>query len=138
MIARKHLLQGLGMDLDAGPLPAIGNLILHLIYGATLGAMYAIPEVSTTSDRVNHAEIARQENDGLAAGLLIGLLVGVVVGVLLGMFVDTGAFSETGMLLASAGLGSVFGGMLGAFAGLGVSERHDPGASTPQPHSGQP
>ena len=35
-----------GADLDAGPLPAIGNLILHLIYGAVLGSMYTVPDRS--------------------------------------------------------------------------------------------
>src|SRR5262245_37643628 len=56
----------LGMDLDAGPFPAIGNLVLHLIYGATLGTICAIPEVTPTEDTVDDARAARWENDGIA------------------------------------------------------------------------
>src|SRR5215216_2061919 len=31
----------LGMDVGAGPLPILGNLLLHLVYGAVLGSAYA-------------------------------------------------------------------------------------------------
>ena len=60
-----------GADLDAGPLPAIGNLVLHLIYGAILGTVYCIPEsaASTEDDR----RAAQLENDGTALGLVVGL-----------------------------------------------------------------
>lgn len=114
-----------GVDLDAGPLPALGNLILHLIYGAALGAMYAVPEVSPTADRVDDARAARWENDGIAAGLLVGLLIGIATGGVLGMFVDSASFTDTGILLIGGALGAAFGGMLGAFAGLGVGGRRE-------------
>lgn len=115
----------LGMDLNAGPLPALGNLLLHLIYGAALGAICAIPEVTPSDDRVDDARIARWENDGLALGLLVGLLVGVAAGGALGMFVDSSSFSDTGILLAGGALGCAFGGWVGAFAGLGLGQRHE-------------
>jgi len=45
----------LGNQLDASALPVLGNLILHAIYGAVLGSMYAIEEREakdfTASDR---------------------------------------------------------------------------------------
>ena len=37
----------LGSEVGAGPLPALGNLVLHLIYGAVLGGVFAIPEISS-------------------------------------------------------------------------------------------
>ena len=109
-----------GADLDAGPLPAFGNLALHLVYGAALGSMYAVPEVTPTTDQVDDARTARLENDGIAAGLLVGLLVGIAGGGLLGMFVNSDTFTDSGLLLVGGALGSAIGGWLGAFAGLGV------------------
>jgi hypothetical protein len=87
--------------------------------------MYAVPEVTPTTDQVNDARAARLENDGIAAGLLIGLLVGVAGGGLLGVFVDSDTFTDTGMLLTGGALGAAFGGMVGAFAGLGVGGRRE-------------
>lgn len=114
-----------GADLNAGPMPAIGNLILHLVYGAVLGTVYAIPEVTPTEDRVDHARVARWENDGIAFGLLVGLLVGIAAGGALGIFIDAENFSDTGILLACAALGSAIGGWLGAFAGLSLGQRRE-------------
>jgi len=114
-----------GSKLDAGPLPIVGNLFLHLIYGATLGWMYALPEVSPTPDSVDDARAARLENDGIAVGLLTGLIAGVAVGGALGIVVNSSTFSDTNLLLAGGALGAVVGGMLGAFAGLDIGERHE-------------
>lgn len=113
-----------GMDLDAGPLPILGNLALHLVYGVSLGTMYAIPEVSLTADAVDDARIAKWENDGIAAGLILGLVAGLVVGALLAVFVSTDAYGPTGIILASGALGTAVGGVAGPLFGLDWGERH--------------
>lgn len=114
-----------GMDLDAGPLPIVGNLVLHIIYGVTLGTICAIPEVTPTEDTVDDARIARWENDGIAIGLLVGLLVGVSAGGALSMFINAENFSDTGILLSGGALGCAIGGWIGAFAGLGMAEKRE-------------
>src|SRR5262249_55957411 len=62
-----------GKDIHAGPLPVIGNLILHLIYGAVLGSLYAIDLEAwldgSEADR-NHAEAQQR---GAALGTVVGL-----------------------------------------------------------------
>ena len=53
----------LGMNIGAGPLPILGNLILHLVYGAVLGSAYAEAAEDwlddTDVDRVNAAAAER-------------------------------------------------------------------------------
>ena len=45
----------LGMGVGAGPLPILGNLILHLVYGAVLGSSYA----EATEDWLDDTEVDR-------------------------------------------------------------------------------
>ncbi|RIK36140.1 MAG: hypothetical protein DCC58_19630 [Chloroflexi bacterium] len=115
----------LGVDLGAGPLPALGNLVLHAVYGLALGAMFAIPEVTPSEENLDAARTARWENDGIAIGLLLGLLVGAATGAALGIFVEHERFNDTNLLLGAAALGCALGGWLGAFAGLGVAQRRE-------------
>jgi len=44
----------LGMSLGAGPLPIVGNLVLHLVYGAVLGLVYG-PVGDSVLDDPRHA-----------------------------------------------------------------------------------
>jgi hypothetical protein len=118
----------LGMDLDAGPLPAIGNLVLHLIFGATLGVVYALPEVNPAEDRPDDVVYAKMENDGIAVGLLGGLSIGLIVGLVLGLFVGGDEISGTNIALLCGAAGTVIGGIIGPFIGLGVGERQQNGA----------
>src|SRR6185369_12180348 len=77
----------LGMSLGAGPLPIIGNLVLHLVYGAVLGSVYG-PAGDSVLDDPRHAaagdDIWEGPNSevGAARGLMIGLGLGVVAGLL--------------------------------------------------------
>ena len=76
-----------GVGLGAGPLPIIGNLILHLIYGAMLGVIYGpagdtIPGGALEGDDVwasprSQVSAAR----GVLAGLVLGTVAGLVVAV---------------------------------------------------------
>jgi hypothetical protein len=108
----------LGRDIGAGPLPVIGNLILHLVYGAVLGAFYAIPLEADLDDpaaeRAHALSAERGAAVGVIAGLVIGLALGWVFGPMLGELGDRSAVALAGALVGSAlGLG------VGSFVGLG-------------------
>jgi hypothetical protein len=106
--------------LNAGPLPILGNLILHLVYGAALGKVYAshavwkepVSEVSEANIQV--LEVAHR---GMAIGLIPGAILGLLVSV-----VFTSAFTaETDLLMAGvlgAVVGSAVGVWIGSLAGL--------------------
>src|SRR5437763_10198792 len=75
----------LGIGLGAGPLPILGNLILHAVYGAVLGAVYGSAE--SVFDRPLHRGqsedllAGRTAELGAARGLGVGLVLGLGLGV---------------------------------------------------------
>jgi hypothetical protein len=116
--------------LSAGPLVPLGNLFLHLIYGATLGQLYdqSANEPAVGADLVHEEPIQRSaiehSEDFGAAGILVGGLIGAWVGVALAVVlppalpnVDFGGWSAA---LAVGGIlaGGAVGGVVGSFAGL--------------------
>ncbi|MBA2597664.1 MAG: hypothetical protein H0V00_13660 [Chloroflexia bacterium] len=106
-----------GMDIGAGPLPILGNLILHLVYGAILGLVYAEAAEdwldNTDVDRMNAAGAER----GAAMGLIVGLLGGIVVGWLAApMFDDVASRPIT--TIGVAFIGAAIGLGIGSFAGM--------------------
>ncbi|MEZ4522641.1 MAG: DUF6789 family protein [Thermomicrobiales bacterium] len=114
----------LGLSLDAGPLPAIGNLILHLAYGATLGIVYAIPEASAP-DSVDPDPVSASLLDrGLAAGLTIGLAIGTIGGAILAVAIGGGSFEPTEIILAGAAAGVMVGALVGPLVGLESGSAH--------------
>jgi hypothetical protein len=113
-----------GMDLDAGPLPAIGNLVLHLIFGAILGTVFAIPEVST--DALD-TRAARSQNDGTAIGLVVGLTIGLVVGATVAAIAASDVTDGINITLAGGGIGILVGGLVGSFAGVDFGTRREMG-----------
>src|SRR5207247_9080454 len=52
----------LGMSLGAGPLPLLGNLILHVVYGAILGFVYGSAE--SVYDRPLHQPYEAERRAG--------------------------------------------------------------------------
>ena len=108
----------LGLDVDAGPLPIVGNLILHLVYGAVLGSVYAIALEAglddTPAERANAAAAER----GMAVGIVVGLLVGLVLGWLLGPQLEE-AGSRTAIAIAGALIGAASGVVGGSLLGMG-------------------
>lgn len=109
----------LGVALGAGPLPALGNLIVHLVYGAALGAVYAIPETAgldaTAEDEVAAIGADRGAAVGIVAGVLLGTAGGALVAVLGGAseLLPTGALFLGGALVGGAG-----GGLVGSLVGI--------------------
>lgn len=126
-----------GLALDAGPLPILGNLILHLIYGATLGVVFG-PFGDTLMDDTweGEAEAMRRAESGAARGLVIGLIVGVIVGAV-GAVVGGGSgatvfgSSPLFFVIASAIFGSTLGSLVGSFAGLPGAAEADPPKAAP-------
>ena len=107
----------LGMNVGAGPLPILGNLILHLVYGAVLGSSYAEAVEDwlddTDVDRGNAASAER----GAAVGLVAGLVPGLVVGWLIAPAFDD-LVSRPATAIGVAFIGAVIGLAIGSFAGM--------------------
>jgi hypothetical protein len=107
----------LGMAIGAGPLPILGNLILHLVYGAVLGSAYAEAAEDwlddTEVDRVNAAAAERGAAIGLVAGLVPGLVFGWIVAPAFDDLVGRPATA-----IGVAFIGAVIGLAIGSFAGM--------------------
>jgi hypothetical protein len=106
-----------GKDIHAGPLPVIGNLILHLIYGAVLGGVYAIGLEEwldgTEADRMHAEAQLRGAAFGTVAGLMVGLVVGWLVAPSLSDVGSRGLITLIGALTVGA-LGLAAGSLGGA------------------------
>jgi hypothetical protein len=125
-----------GLGLGAGPLPTIGNLLLHLAYGAILGIVYGpFGDLdASTMRRPVSAENAlaasayeRTAALSLVGGLVIGALVGIVISVLdgTGSTVRLAGGSEPALVFWTALLGGTFGLLIGSFLGAGMATPGD-------------
>jgi hypothetical protein len=128
----------LGLALGAGPLPVIGNLLLHLVYGAMLGVIYGpFGDLdASTLERPTIAEdgVRPRSYEPTAALLLVG---GLFAGALVGLVASTASVepsaaiivgaSSGGLILWGALLGAMIGLFVGSFLGLGrtVAHGHD-------------
>ncbi|MFW6076003.1 MAG: DUF6789 family protein [Chloroflexota bacterium] len=126
----------LGLGLDAGPLPIIGNLILHLVYGGSLGAVYAIPSSAGVGLDPAKQRAARWEDRGLAVGLMSGLIIGLAGGAVLGLIFTGDLFESGEFLLAGAAAGVMAGAVLGPIVALDRSSK--PASSSPEVPTSQP
>ena len=112
----------LGLALGAGPLPIIGNFILHMAYGATLGELYELETVEATEagdEALGASSLANISAErGLAAGMIAGGLIGAVLGLAFAAVFGNGAVPETVGALAGIVFGSAAGAMVGYFSGL--------------------
>lgn len=110
-----------GSELDAGPLPVIGNLILHLVFGITLGALYAIEAGSGIGKAPHDLQANTNGERGASLGLIIGAVVGLIGGWIVGPSMsDLG--SEAVIAFAGALSGAAFGMLIGSFLGLKVDD----------------
>ena len=140
-----------GAALEAGPLPLIGNAILHVIYGATLGAGYSagagLAESSEDADRevIGQSATMRRSETRAARGILIGAVLGGVIGVLIGMVLPVSAIERLiGSWPVAIGVAGVLsGGAVGALVGsmAGLTEPGAPAVAAPgvgPPGGGEP
>ncbi|MFL5760737.1 MAG: DUF6789 family protein [Thermomicrobiales bacterium] len=107
----------LGKDIDAGPLPVVGNLILHLIYGAVLGWMYMIDIDDWLDGSDADHDYAEAAERGAIGGVLVGLLAGGVIGWAASTKLDDLGSKGT-ITLVSALVGSAMCALLGSFYGM--------------------
>ena len=106
-----------GRDLHAGPLPVIGNLILHLIYGGVLGWAFSFD----LDSRLGPDEVDRLHNHLAERWAVLGLAVGIPVGAIVGWIVGPSMSDLAGrpvVALLAALVGAMGGLCLGTFAGL--------------------
>jgi hypothetical protein len=122
-----------GLALGAGPLPTIGNLVLHAVYGSILGVVYG-PFGDLDSSTLERPDLpvggaARGPYERTAAlvllgGLLLGGLVGLAASIVTGS--DAGLTllgqSSSGLILWGALLGAAIGLLIGSFLGLGQGQ----------------
>ncbi len=110
----------LGLALGAGPVPALASLVAHLGYGATLGAVYALPDTTSLAAPAGEQAAKLRSEHGAAAGIVVGVAIGAGMGAL---FDQLGQFSvllpEGALSLGGAVVGGAWGALLGALAGLG-------------------
>ena len=118
-----------GWATGAGPFPAIGNLILHLVYGATLGLVYG-PVGDIAADEfpsrgvTDRPEVIRAYERAGARGLVLGMVMGAVAGLLVA--VSPGALSTDVPVVAVVSIGAIVGAavgiVFGSIAGLTAGE----------------
>jgi hypothetical protein len=127
-----------GRDLHAGPLPVVGNLILHLIYGAVLGWAFGFPMVKRLGDN----EIDQRHNQLAEQWGVIGLLIGIPAGAIIGWIVGPSVASFAGrpvIALLAALIGAMAGLCLGTFGGLELAgEEMDRRHTTPTGRNTRP
>jgi hypothetical protein len=116
-----------GLSLGAGPLPIIGNILLHVVYGAILGLVYG-PfgdlDASTLErpDTRDGGWTGPSYEPVAALALIGGLFLGGVVGLAASFAVTGGSLvgeASGALILWGALLGAVVGLFVGSFAGLG-------------------
>jgi Family of unknown function (DUF6789) len=109
-----------GFGLGAGPLPIIGNLILHAVYGAVLGVVSGSAESVIDHPQgqpySEDLQAGRRSEIGAARGLLIGLGVGLVLGLLGAYLLPQSSTNPLAIMVAVSLSGAAFGGFVGSLA----------------------
>lgn len=111
----------LGFGIGAGPLPLLGNLILHLVYGAVLGGIYALATEQGLVDSDEEREAAVASERGAALGIVLGVVIGALAGWAMGPN-TVGIDSSSGVILAIALVGGGIGVLLGSLLGINRPE----------------
>jgi hypothetical protein len=110
----------LGLSLGAGPLPIVGNLILHAVYGVILGSVWGSAEsVIDLPGRLAYSEdlqAGRLSELGAARGLAVGLAIGVILGLLGANLLPQGSMNSLAIIVAVALSCAAFGGFAGSLA----------------------
>lgn len=108
-----------GAGIDAGILPVLGNLILHLVFGIVLGTLYEMEGSNDAHDRQANTNSERSA----AFGMLIGAVVGFIGGWLVAPGIDDLA-NQPVVAFAGALSGAAIGMLIGSLLGLKVDDEH--------------
>lgn len=124
----------LGSDLGAGPLPFIGNLVLHLVYGATLGFVYGIEAEHGIPDNAGDRQANATAELGAAYGVVGGGVLGAIGGWLLAPGIDNLAGRPV-ITLAGILIGAAAGASAGSFLAMKADEEDEtPSGRMPRRH----
>lgn len=124
----------LGTDLGAGPLAFLGNLVLHLVYGAALGLVFGIEEERGIPDSAGDRQANATAETGAAVGVIGGGIVGAIGGWLLAPGMDTLAGRPV-ITLAGVLTGAAIGTLIGSLVAMRVEEdERRPGETTLSNH----
>ncbi len=113
-----------GVDIGAGPLPALASLGLHLVYGVCLGAAYDLPlRVDTIwrpVDRRLNLDIQKTTAMGALAGGIAGFFVSLALQFSFGHAAGQGSFGLSAWFFALMAVltGGALGAAIGSMAGL--------------------
>lgn len=117
-----------GFAIGAGPLPIIGNLILHLVYGSSLGHVYALEIEEEAAAHRDGYGTSSVSNLAAERGLATGLIVCGVAGAILSTLGAAIAHGNSSTIWLAALVGAVFAATGGAFIGsfVGLSRADTP------------
>jgi hypothetical protein len=122
----------LGGGMKAGPLPAVGNLLLHLAYGLTLGLLYSpVSDQVMAGDRKASPQALQATLEGSERGATRGLVIGTLAGLVVGFgfsltMGQAGAFPNVPASVVPLTCGLV-GSALGCLAGLVLGQPQQSG-----------
>jgi len=113
----------LGMQLGAGPLPVLGNLVLHIVYGAVLGTVCGLGSAEAAMDHQpgtpegDDLHSHRRAEIGAAQGLVVGVVLGALVGAAGGFLPELSGSLNPLALVVGVGLtGAAFGSFVGSLS----------------------
>lgn len=110
-----------GTGIDAGILPVLGNLILHLVFGIVLGTLYAMEVGDGTGRSRDDVQANHNSERTSALGMLAGVAVGFIGGWLVAPGMDDLA-SQPIIAFAGALSGAAIGMLIGSLVGLKVDD----------------
>jgi hypothetical protein len=110
-----------GYQIDAGILPVLGNLVLHLVYGVVLGTLYALEIGSGIGPSEQEFQANTNSERAAAFGIIVGGVLGFIGGWLLGPSMDDLA-SQPVIGFAGALSGAAIGMLIGSFLGLHIDD----------------
>lgn len=115
-----------GVELGAGPLPFLGNLVLHLAFGATLGLMYGplgdtLPGIEETQSVENQTAMRHAEKVaamGIVGGMFLGLALGIGEHLAFQPHATIGQPTSLATILGLTLMGGALGALVGTLVGL--------------------
>lgn len=107
----------LARNVDAGPLAVLGDLAVHLVYGAVLGTMFAIEEGEGNEDNASERATSASAERGAAFGIAIGGVLGFIGGWFIAPSLE-GLASQPVIGIAGALSGAAVGTLIGSLVSM--------------------
>jgi len=124
-----------GLAVGAGPLPIIGNLIVHLVYGASVGTVFAFEVEERAGRQPGLSTASLVANISAERGLALGLVICGIAGALLSGIGAAIAHGGAPTIWLAALVGGVFaataGAVVGSFVGLSRAPLDPPSPASP-------